>query len=257
VRNAPTLASARGTPKKSKLFFRTTIRIMPLLFLLIKLMFPKEGLEFLTQLKANNNKTWFAQHKKEYETFVKEPFKQIVTTIVQHLIPQTHLSEHIKISEYIFRIYRDVRFTKNKLPFKTFLGAYLDHEGTQSDKPGYYIHIEPKNSFIACGLYEPNAEQLKKIRQEIVYETDTWQAILAHPSLLKYWGGLYEGRRYKKIPKDVIQYPELCNYTTLKQFLLWKYIPDEIVTSQEYVSYCVNHFLSAVSFVNFLRQAIS
>lgn len=218
-------------------------------------MFPKEGLAFLTQLKENNHKLWFQDNKKDYETFVKEPFKQIVTEIVQNLIPHTHLSAHVKVSEYIFRIYRDVRFTKNKQPFKTFLGAYLDHEGTQSDKAGYYIHIEPNNSFIACGLYEPNAEQLKKIRQEIVYEQEQWNCILSNSHLVQHWGQIHEGTRYKKIPKDVAQYPELSNYTTLKQFLLWKAIPDEIVTSKKYVEYCTEHFLSAVPFVNFLRTA--
>jgi uncharacterized protein (TIGR02453 family) len=219
-------------------------------------MFPKEGLIFLSNLKLNNNKIWFQEHKKDYETYVKEPFKQIVTDIVQHLIPHTHLSAHVKVSEYIFRIYRDVRFSKNKQPFKTFLGAYLDHEGTQSDKPAYYIHIEPSNSFIACGLYEPNAEQLKKMRQEIVYETEKWQNILTQPELVSHWKGLYEGIRYKKIPKEVAQYPELAEYTTLKQFLLWKNIPDKTVTSKKYIQYCVKHFVSATSFVSFLRNAV-
>ncbi|MDW8346085.1 MAG: DUF2461 domain-containing protein [Bacteroidia bacterium] len=220
-------------------------------------MFPAQGLQFLTQLKANNNKIWFQDNKKDYECFVREPFKQIVTQIVEHLVPHTHLSPYVKISEYIFRIYRDVRFTKNKLPFKTFLGAYLDHEGTQSDKPGYYIHIEPNQSFIACGLYEPKTEQLKKIRQEIVYETEIWQNILNNPSLQEHWRNLYPGKCYKKLPKDVAQYPELASYTTLKQFLLWKDIPDTIVTSEKYVEYCVSHFLSAVPFVNFLRNALA
>lgn len=218
-------------------------------------MFPKEGLTFLSRLKENNNKIWFQEHKKGYETFVKEPFKQIVSQIVENIVPYTHLSPHVKVSEYIFRIYRDVRFTKNKQPFKTFLGAYLDHEGTQSDKAGYYIHIEPNNSFIACGLYEPNAEQLKKIRQEMVYEQEQWQNILSNPDLTQQWGIIYEGLRYKKIPKDVIQYPELAQYTTLKQFLLWKSVPDEIVTSEKYIPYCTQHFLLAVPFVNFLRTA--
>ncbi len=218
-------------------------------------MFPKEGLTFLSRLKENNNKLWFQDNKKDYETFVKEPFKQIVSEIVQNLVPHSHLSCHVKISEYIFRIYRDVRFTKNKQPFKTFLGAYLDHEGTQSDKAGYYIHIEPNNSFIACGLYEPKAEQLKKIRQEIVYEQEQWKNILSNSDLTQQWGAIYEGLRYKKIPKDVVQYPELAQYTTLKQFLLWKTIPDEMVTSKKYVQHCTEHFLSAVPFVNFLRTA--
>lgn len=218
-------------------------------------MFPQQGLTFLSDLKTHNEKVWFQENKKDYERYVKEPFKQIVTDIVQHLTPHTHLSPHVKISEYIFRIYRDVRFSKNKQPFKTFLGAYLDHEGTQSDKAGYYIHIEPGNSFIACGLYEPNAEQLKKIRQEIVYEQEQWQNILSAPELTDKWGGLYEGVRYKKIPKEVACYPHLSEYTTLKQFLLWKSIPDHTVTSEKYVPFCTEHFLSAVSFVSFLRTA--
>lgn len=216
-------------------------------------MFPNEGLIFLSHLKANNNKIWFQEHKQEYENYVKEPFKQTVTNIVERLIPHSHLSAHVKINKYIFRIYRDIRFSKNKAPFKTFLGAYLDHEGTQSDKPGYYIHIEPENSFIACGLYEPTAEQLKKIRQEIVYETEKWQQTLEHA---QNWNGIYEGERYKKIPKDVPQYPQLAEYTTLKQFLLWKAIPDEMVVSSRYVEYCSQHFLDAVPFVNFLRNAV-
>lgn len=218
-------------------------------------MFPKQGLIFLSDLKAHNDKLWFQQHKDRYQTFVKEPFIQIITDIVKNLIPHSHLLPDTKVSEYIFRIYRDVRFTKNKLPFKTFLGAYLDHEGTQSDQAGYYVHIEPQNSFIACGLYQPTAEQLKKIRQEIVYETETWEKILSNPELIQHWNGLYNGIRYKKLPNDVKAYPELANYTTLKQFLLWKSIPDELVTSLSYTEYCITLFRIAVPFVNFLRNA--
>ena len=153
----------------------------------------KTILTFLTALKGNNNRDWFQEHKAEYLA-AKDQFEGFFN----HIIPQIRKFDPdigtITAKECVFRIYRDVRFSKDKSPYKTNMGGFIVPGGRKSGKAGYYLHIDPEGSFIAGGMYMPPNDMLKKIRQEIVYNTKDYKKIIYKESFVKAFGSV-EGRK--------------------------------------------------------------
>jgi uncharacterized protein (TIGR02453 family) len=108
----------------------------------------------------------------------------------------------MKSSDCIFRIYKDTRFSKDKTPYKTHFGAYIADGGRKSNKPGYYIHLEPDGSFVAAGLYQPPPEILKAVRSEVYYHTAEFKDILAAKSFAGVYPGLMADDKLSRPPKD-------------------------------------------------------
>ncbi|MBK8413382.1 MAG: DUF2461 domain-containing protein [Bacteroidetes bacterium] len=132
------------------------------------MMITKRTLDFLKALKKNNNREWFDVNRSKYEE-AKADFEKFVETLLPLLSKENSKLKDLKVKDCVFRIYRDVRFSKNKDPYKTNFGAYFVEGGKKSSKAGYYIQIEPGNSFLAGGCWMPEAPVLKAIRQEIDY----------------------------------------------------------------------------------------
>lgn len=126
-------------------------------------------LGFLKELKENNNREWFQEHKDQYENALQNVKTFIEAMIVELTKFDPQINTDIKASKCMFRIYRDVRFSKDKSPYKSWLAAGISVDGRKLDGPEYYIHIEPNNSFIAAGYWRPKKDHLDAIRQEIDY----------------------------------------------------------------------------------------
>ena len=129
----------------------------------------KATFDFLNNLKENNNREWFQENKMEYEAAL-----QNVTTFIEQLIVKLsgldpHINQEISAKKCLFRIYRDVRFSKNKDPYKSWFAAGISVDGRKLAGPEYYIHIEPNGTFIAVGYWRPEKHHLDAIRQEIDY----------------------------------------------------------------------------------------
>lgn len=158
-------------------------------------------LDFLKQLKENNNREWFQKNKKIYETAKAE-----MEAFVDILIPQIAVFEpsvkYVNAKDCMFRIFRDVRFAKDKSPYKTNMGAWISKGGRKSAGPGYYLHIQPGESMLAGGVYMPEPDQLKKIRQEIYYNAGEFKAILESKNAKKYFNGLSEWDKQKLPQRD-------------------------------------------------------
>ncbi len=158
-------------------------------------------LDFLNDLKDNNNREWFHANKKTYDAS-----KQEIETFVDNLVPMiAAFDPSVKFAtgkECLFRIFRDVRFAKDKSPYKTNMGAWISKGGRKSKGPGYYLHIQPGESMLAGGVYMPEPDQLKKIRQEIYYNAAEFKAILGHKDAKKYFDGLSEWDKQKLPPRD-------------------------------------------------------
>ncbi|MBK8806523.1 MAG: DUF2461 domain-containing protein [Bacteroidales bacterium] len=122
--------------------------------------------DFLKQLCINNNRDWFTANKDFFEQ-AKLEFKDFVEKLIPQIVAFDDTVKDVKSTECIFRIYKDVRFSKDKTPYKTNMGAFITPEGRKSCNAGYYIHIEPDNSFTAGGIYMPPSDKLLKIRQSI------------------------------------------------------------------------------------------
>ncbi|MCX6281992.1 MAG: DUF2461 domain-containing protein [Bacteroidetes bacterium] len=158
-------------------------------------------LDFLRQLKENNNREWFQANKKMYDTAKLE-----MEAFVDNLIPMMAVFEpsikFVSAKECMFRIFRDVRFSKDKSPYKTNMGAWITKGGRKSSGPGYYLHIQPGESMLAGGVYMPETDQLKKIRQEIYYNAEEFKAILENKNAKKYFTGLSDWDKQKLPPRD-------------------------------------------------------
>jgi uncharacterized protein (TIGR02453 family) len=160
-------------------------------------------LKFLTDLKKNNNREWFAENKSRYEA-AKDDFHQFMEGFIAKAAKIEPAYAQLEVKDCVFRIYRDVRFSKNKEPYKVNLSAQLKEGGKKSGKCGFYIHIEPAGnaSFIAGGYWMPEAPVLKKLRQEVEYNTADFKAILNNKTFKK-WYSTLEDHKLKKAPKGV------------------------------------------------------
>lgn len=147
-------------------------------------MITKDSLQFLADLKANNNRDWFLNNKKRYELFKKD-YHQLVGLFLDAMKPLDPSLELLEIKNCTFRINRDIRFSKDKTPYKTHLSVWMSSGTKGNNRSGYYIHIEKDKSFIAGGLYCPEAEDLKKIRKEIAFFYDDLEAILQEKNFKK------------------------------------------------------------------------
>ena len=140
-------------------------------------MLSKDTLQFLDDLKANNNRDWFLENKKRYEAFKKD-YQLLVSDLLDAMKPLDPSLEMLEVKNCTFRINRDIRFSKDKTPYKSHLGIWLSSGAKGTNRSGYYIHLENGSSFIAGGLYCPEAEDLKKMRKEIAYFYEDLEAIL-------------------------------------------------------------------------------
>lgn len=160
--------------------------------------------EFLTLLKDNNNREWFTENKPQFQK-AKLSFENSIKELIDliHKIdPSIGLPQP---KDCIFRIYKDIRFSKDKTPYKTNMGAYIVNGGRKSPKGGYYIHVEPGASFIAGGIYCPPADVLKKVRKEVYNFTDEYKAIVLDKKFIKLFPEFYQDKLKmapKGFPKD-------------------------------------------------------
>jgi uncharacterized protein (TIGR02453 family) len=165
--------------------------------------FSKQTVEFYTQLKKNNNKSWFEEHKSDYETYVMTPARDFVVAMgerLEKLSPNIHADP--RVNKSIFRIYRDTRFSKDKTPYKTNLAMWWwEGEGPRMECSGYYIHIEPPNLMLGVGIYMFPRDMLKTYRDSVVspiYGPALQQAIEEVSRQEKYSIG---DKHYKRVPR--------------------------------------------------------
>ncbi len=149
-------------------------------------------LKFLAQLKKNNNKSWFDAHRLQYEA-AKINFSNFIQLVIDGVQKTDTTITGITPKDCLFRINRDIRFSKDKTPYKTAMGASIKCGGKKSPFAGYYFHLEPGNSFIGGGMWLPEAAALKNMRQEIDYNQQEFEAIRKEKSFKKTYGDLYKG----------------------------------------------------------------
>ena len=147
-------------------------------------MLSKDTLQFLDDLKANNNRDWFLDNKKRYEDFKKD-YQLLVADLLDAMQPLDPSLEMLEVKNCTFRINRDIRFSKDKTPYKSHLGIWLSSGAKGLNRSGYYIHLENGSSFIAGGLYCPEANDLKKMRKEIAYFHEDLDSILNEEAFKK------------------------------------------------------------------------
>lgn len=217
-------------------------------------MITKDILMFLGDLKQNNNREWFAENKKHYENANKSLLKLVdqVIPIVQHIDSTVG---DLVAKDCIFRIYRDTRFSPDKTPYKTNMGAYFARGGRKSVYAGYYMHLEPGGSMLAGGIWMPEPEVLKRIRQEIYYNSIEFKTLLSAKAFKDYFGVLSEDGKLKNPPRDFPADFHDIELLKHKNFTMFHLIDDATVCSDEFPM-LVNKVFEAMKPVNkFLNRA--
>ena len=214
-------------------------------------------LEFLKDLAENNNKPWFDENRDKYLEAKKE-----IETFTIKLIQEFGESEpsiaNLEAKECLFRINRDVRFSKDKSPYKTNFGISINPGGKKSDLAGYYIHIEPGKSFVGGGMWMPMPEQLGKIRQEIDYNLEQFEELIKAPAFKKQYGTLNSGKEISlvRVPKGYEADSPAAEYLKLKSFTATKPLPDNTIASKEFIEHCTTAFKALKPLIGFLNQGI-
>ncbi len=213
-------------------------------------------LDFLNQLKLNNNREWFQENKKWYEASKSEMEKFVsgMITTISAIDPSV---QSPAMKDCMFRIFRDVRFGADKSPYKTNFGAFITRGGRKSSLPGYYFHFEPGQSMLAGGVYQPQPDTLKLLRNEVYYHSDELKAILGKPSFKNLFIQLDDFDKLKKAPKDFpADFPDI-DLLKYRSFIVSRNIPDPIVTSAAYQEQVMEMLKELQPFMAFLNRAIS
>lgn len=190
----------------------------------------KSVFSFFKKLEKNNNRDWFNDNKLEFKAIEKE-VKAYYQAIYKNL------NQHDDIDQLkVFRIYRDVRFSKNKLPYKTHFGGSF-HRTKPKLRGGYYLHIQPNNeSFIATGFWEPTKEDLLRIRKEFEMDDSEIRAILANKKFNSTWGSTFVGDELKTAPRNFDKDHKAIDLIKMKQFIFIKKFTDNQVLSDSFLS---------------------
>jgi uncharacterized protein (TIGR02453 family) len=215
----------------------------------------KDVFDFLKKLKKNNSKEWFDAHRSEYEGAKKQ-----VITLVEAIIPLVEKIDpevqNLQAKDCMFRINRDVRFSKNKDPYKTNMGIVFAPGGKKSTKGCYYLHIEPGHCFIAGGIWMPMPEDLKKIRQEIDYNGDALEKLLKAKSFKKYFTSFDQEAVLTKVPKGYDATHPHADLLKLKSFTVSFPIEDSVFLEKKPEAKIVKVFAEIVPVNQFLNTAI-
>jgi len=211
-------------------------------------------LQFLEELKQNNTREWFAENKQKYEKANKS-----LLTLVEQLIPVVQRIDSsigaLTAKDCVFRIYRDTRFSPDKTPYKTNMGAYFARGGRKSIYAGYYMHLEPGNSMLAGGIWMPEPEALKRIRQEIYYNSAEFKSLLESKSFKDNFGTLSEEGKLKNPPRDFpADFPDI-ELLKNKNFTMFHSLSDEKVKSEDFTKEFSKVFEAMKPINEFLNKA--
>ena len=213
-------------------------------------------LDFLKKLKNNNNREWFDSNKTEYLAS-KEIFEEFVSELIKGINKfDKKVSLDLKPKDCTFRIYKDVRFSKDKTPYKNNMSASINPGGKKSNIPGYYFHLEPDACFLAGGVYMPMPDVLKAIRQEIDYNPLPLINVLKSASFKKEFNGLDEEDKLKNLPKGFNKDHAHSEILKNKHFIVSKKFENKVILKKEGLSKTLNSFKAMYPFLDYLRKAI-
>jgi uncharacterized protein (TIGR02453 family) len=220
--------------------------------------FSQDYLLFFQELAANNNKDWFDINRKRYEKNVKVPF----SAFTQHMIGKFNALDpsfnDLLSKDCVFRINRDIRFSKDKSPYKTNIGIWFTQNKFSKNSPGYYIHFEKGKSFIAGGVWCPESNELKRIRKEITFFYEDLEAIINDKKFKSEYGELTrdDNNTLKKAPKDFHPNHPAIEFLKLKSFTATKKIDDKLFLDPNFSKIIAKKLIILKPINDFLNRAL-
>nr|WP_294896924.1 DUF2461 domain-containing protein [uncultured Pedobacter sp.] len=217
-----------------------------------------ETLDFLRQLKLNNNREWFQDHKSIYIEAKEnvEAFAEDIIVSFRKMNPK--IPTELTGKKSVMRIYRDVRFSKDKLPYKTNFGISISTSPKGIHGPGYFIQLQPDQSFVAGGMWMPDSGHVKLIRQEIDYNADRLLSIFKNKSFEDFFGkGLQQTDKLKTTPKNYDATHPNIELLKLKSFIVSRSFTDQQLQNTDAVGHIVNTLNEITPLNDFLQEAIT
>ena len=220
-------------------------------------MITKDAIQFLADLVANNNTEWMHANKKRYDNFKKDYHNYIASLLVE-MKPLDKKLEPLEVKNCTFRINRDIRFSKDKLPYKTNIGVWMSQNLNRKNAPGYYIHFEKGNSFIAGGVWCPEPDELKKIRKEIAFFYEDLEKIVNNKKFKSEFGALTrdDSNTLKKAPKDFEADHPAIEYLKLKSFTASEKIDDKLFMNADFSKKIAQKLTALKPMNDFLHRAL-
>lgn len=212
--------------------------------------------DFLTLLRENNNRAWYHQNKKMYQE-AKAAIEEFLDHLIPELIKLNPALQGLTPKTTMFRIFRDIRFSKDKTPYKTNFGAVISPGGRKSPYSGLYLHIEPGNSMTGGGIYKPQKEVLNAVRQEIYYNGDKLREIIKEPRFREWFGEIQSmGDELKRMPKGYETNSPNADLLKLKTITVMHPLTDDVLMSDKAMEEIIKSYEILQPFNDFFNEAI-
>jgi len=214
-------------------------------------------LKFLRGLKRNNDRAWFDKHKDDYEAEVREPALMFIRIMARHV---ERISPHVtardtRVGGSLMRIHRDVRFSKNKLPYKTNLGIQFRHEaGKDIHAPGLYFHVEPGRVFLGCGMWRPDRDALATLRDDIVDDPKGWVRVRDAKGFREQWG--LGGSSLKRSPRGYPDDHPLIEDLRRTDHIAFCDLPDKVVVDPDLIGKVAGRYRKAKTYLRWQARAL-
>ena len=220
--------------------------------------FSEASLKFLRGLARNNSREWFHAHKADYEAHVRGPFQRLLTDLQPALaeVSPHYRAEPKTVGGSLFRIQRDTRFANDKAPYKAWQGARLFHErGRQVEAPSFYLHLQPGGCFVGAGLWHPQPDTLRGLRQFLLDNPGSWKAA-AHDTKFRKRYDLDDSERLTRAPRGFPTDFEFANDLRRKNFVAFRAIDDEVMTGPRLLKTLAADLPGLAPFTDYLCAAL-
>lgn len=213
--------------------------------------------DFLDRLAQNNNRQWFAEHKEEYQS-ASSIFNQFVERLIEGIASFDPSVNNLTVKDCTYRIYRDIRFSKDKLPYKTHMGAFISPGGKCSGSSGYYFHIEAKDAhyigghILSTGIYCPAPQIVKGIREEIMFNGQEFEQAIEAASGFS----LDRSSSLKRVPAGFSSESQYAEYLKLKDFFLVQHIDDNLISHPALAELVAEQFKKTYQFNSLLNKVV-
>ncbi len=220
-------------------------------------MLTQEAIQFIDDLKANNNTEWMHANKKRYENYKKD-YHGFIASILAEMKPLDKSLEPLEVKNCTFRINRDIRFSKDKTPYKTHISVWLSTDKNRKNAPGYYLHFENETSFLAGGMYNPEPEELKKVRKEIEFFHEDLEKIINEKTFKKEFVDLShdEASKLKRAPKNFDPEHPAIELLKLKSFTASQKLDYKLILKPDFAKTIALKLIVLKPLNDFLNRAL-
>ena len=217
--------------------------------------FSPEFHAFFAGLEAHNDRDWYADHKKQYEQHVRDPFKAFVTAVIAACAERDADFADVEAKQCVFRIHRDTRFSKDKTPYKTHASANIAPGGKKSGDPGLYVHADAHHLRIGGGAYWVEKDDLYVLRERMASNPQAFNDLIADTAFTSHYGAVL-GERNVRLPKEFQSAAEACPHIHNKQFYFMAELPADTLLREDLLDIVMAHFEADAPLRSYLREGL-